>query len=101
MSAGVRRRLALTPELVARVAGHVEDTGPDPELAYHSGADYAEVTRGLLAEVPPDECLIAYGSLIWHPACAVAATRQGLALGWHRAFRLKLTRSSGSREQPG
>jgi cation transport protein ChaC len=94
--------MALTPELVARVARVVEDAGPNPKLVYYSDADFAEEARALRRDAPDGEVWVfAYGSLIWNPACAMAATVPGLALGWHRAFRLRLTRWRGTRDQPG
>ena len=102
MTVDAARRMALTPELVAQVARVVEDAGPNPKLVYYSDADFAEEARALCREAPEGEVWVfAYGSLIWNPACAVATTLPGLALGWHRAFRLRLTRWRGTRDQPG
>ena len=94
--------MALTPELVGRVARLVQDAGPTPGRAYFDDADFAGLAHSLCREARAGELwLFAYGSLLWNPACHVAASMPGLALGWHRAFRLGLTRWRGTREQPG
>ena len=93
--------MALTPELVARVARQVEDSGPEAGVIELGDADYAVRARRLLEQASGEVWLFAYGSLIWNPACAVAESCPGLALGWHRAFRLKLNRWRGTKEQPG
>ena len=46
------RRMRLTPELVARVARHVDDPGPTPGRALRHDADYEETTRDLLDARP-------------------------------------------------
>ena len=93
--------MALTPELVARVARAVVDAGPEPGAIEMRDADYARAARRLVDEARGDIWVFAYGSLIWNPACAVEESRLGLALGWHRAFRLRLTRWRGTKQQPG
>lgn len=102
MTSDATRRMALTPELVARVAREVQDAGPNPKLVYYDDAGFAEEARALRREVRDGAVWVfAYGSLIWKPVYAVTATVPGLALGWHRAFRLRLTRWRGTRDQPG
>jgi cation transport protein ChaC len=94
--------LALTPELVALTMRKVEDAGPDPGVPQFDDADYAELVAALLAGRPPENIwLFAYGSLIWNPACVTIEQRVGTARGWHRAFRLKISRWRGTKEQPG
>ena len=94
--------MALTLELVDRVARVVQDAGPTPGRPYFDDADFAGLALSLCREAPAGELwLFAYGSLLWNPACRVVASMPGLALGWHRAFRLRLTRWRGTREQPG
>lgn len=97
------RRMALTPDLVARVHRVVADPGPDPGVVYHTEEDYDAVVRQLLSVHPPgqDLWLFAYGSLIWKPEVAHVEERVGTAHGWHRAFRLRLTRWRASVDQPG
>jgi cation transport protein ChaC len=96
------RQLALTPELVARTRRPVEDPGPDPDLVYHTDADYAAAVRKTLAERPPgDLWLFAYGSLIWKPCVDVDEKRIGTVRGWHRAFCLRMRRFRATKEQPG
>jgi glutathione-specific gamma-glutamylcyclotransferase len=101
MTRSSERRMALTPELVARVAREVVDPGPDPDEVPFGDADYAEAARRLAEQAAGEVWLFAYGSLLWNPACAILESGPGLALGWHRAFRLKLTRWRGTKEQPG
>src|SRR5918993_3622870 len=102
MPAG-RQRMALTPDLVARVHRVVEDPGPDPALVYHGEEDYDAAVRVVLASHPPDQdaWLFAYGSLIWKPEVEQVEERIGVARGWHRSFCLRLTRWRGTMEQPG
>ena len=96
------RVLALTPELVALTQRKIEDTGPDPGVAQFTDADYDEaVTAALAGRNTEDVWIFAYGSLIWNPACEVVEQRIGTAHGWHRAFRLSITRWRGTQEQPG
>lgn len=95
--------MELTPELVAHVHRTVEDPGPDPELVYHTDADYRAAVEAILASHPKGEdvWLFAYGSLIWKPEVAHAEERIGTAWGWHRSFCLRLTRWRGTKDQPG
>lgn len=93
--------MALTAELVARVAREVVDAGPDPGVVELVDADYVRAARRLREQATGEVWVFAYGSLIWNPACAVEETRGGLVLGWHRTFRLKLDRWRGTKEQPG
>ena len=48
-----------------------------------------------------DLWLFAYGSLIWKPEVDHIEERIGTAHGWHRAFRLRITRWWASADQPG
>ena len=102
MRAG-RDRMALTPELVARVARPVEDSGPEPGIAYFTEAEYDASVRAMLeAEgAVGDVWLFAYGSLLWKPVCRDVERRLGVVRGWHRSFCLRLTRWRGTRERPG
>ena len=97
------RQMALTPSLVAQIHRVVEDPGPDPAIAYHTEEDYDALVRHLLMSHAPDQdlWLFAYGSLIWKPEVDHIEERIGTAHGWHRAFRLRITRWWASADQPG
>lgn len=107
------RRIALTPELVARVHREVPDAGPQiyhgPNMTPMAEADYDALAAGLLAEHrahrngAADEGLwiFAYGSLIWRPACATDAQAHARLHGWHRRFCIRLTRWRGTVDCPG
>jgi glutathione-specific gamma-glutamylcyclotransferase len=97
------REMALTPDLVAQVHRLLEDPGPDPNLVYHTDDDYDAVVQKLLtAHVPGDDLwLFAYGSLIWKPEVDHVEEHIGIVQGWHRAFRLKITRWRATKEQSG
>jgi glutathione-specific gamma-glutamylcyclotransferase len=61
--------MALTAELVARVARFEPDPGPDPRIGQHSEQDYDELVAALLASHKSDQLWVfAYGSLIWKRA---------------------------------
>jgi hypothetical protein len=67
--AAAGRRMALTPDLVARAARAVPDPGPLPGSAYLADADYDALVRGTFAQAPPEGLWVfAYGSLLWKPA---------------------------------
>lgn len=94
--------LALTPDLVALTMRAIEDTGPDPGVEQFNDADYdAAVAATLAGHAADDIWIFACGSLIWNPACDVVEERIGTARGWHRAFRINMTRWRGTKEQPG
>jgi len=88
---------------VALVHRALEDPGPDPNLVYHNDDDYDAVVRGLLSSHVSghDLWLFAYGSLIWKPEVDHVEERMGTARGWHRAFRLKISRWRATKDQPG
>lgn len=95
--------VALSREVVARVARAVADEGPAPGLRYMAHEDFAALRGALLVGLPAGESLwiFAYGSLLWNPCFPVAEERFGTARGWHRRFCLWLTRWRGTRAQPG
>ena len=96
--------MRLTPELVGRVARHVEDPRPIADHAHVTDSDYEATMRALLDARPPsgETWIFAYGSLIWKPACDVVEQRVAVAHGWHRAFCLGWDRRfRGSSERPG
>jgi glutathione-specific gamma-glutamylcyclotransferase len=97
------RRMSLTPELVARCHRVVEDSGPEPGLAYLDDADYEAMLDATLAARPEGSpvWLFAYGSLIWRPEFEHVEERLALARGWHRAFCIRLTRWRGTLDSPG
>ena len=97
------RQMALTPSLVAQIHRVVEDPGPDPNVVYHTEEDYDALVRHLLLSHRPDQdrWLFAYGSLIWKSEVDHIEERIGTAHGWHRAFRLRITRWRASADQPG
>ena len=97
------RQMALTPSLVAQIHRVAEDPGPDPNVVYHTEEDYDALIRHLLMShaLDQDLWLFAYGSLIWKPEIDHVEERIGTAHGWHRAFRLRITRWRASADQPG
>jgi glutathione-specific gamma-glutamylcyclotransferase len=97
------RQLALTPSLVAQVHRVLEDAGPDPNVVYHTEEDYDAVVHHLLSAhaLGQDLWLFAYGSLLWKPEVDHVEERMGMAHGWHRAFRLRITRWRATEDQPG
>lgn len=98
----LRRPMALTAELVARVERTEPDPGPLPGRPEPTEADLHRVAARLLATRPAGPLwLFAYGSLIWKPELEHLETRPALARGWHRRFCMRLTRWRGTREVPG
>ncbi len=100
------RQMRLTPELVARVARHIEDPGDAayPDVVWATDADRAEVVARLRDAGPKDGevWVFAYGSLIWNPPFRFTERRVGVVRGWHRSFCFGwITRYRGSLEQPG
>ena len=96
--------MLLTPELVSRVARHVDDPGPTPGRVYAGDADYEATTRDLLDARPPsgEVWVFAYGSLIWKPACDIVEQRVAVVRGWHRSFCLGWDRRfRGTKDRPG
>ena len=100
----MRRKLVLTPDLVARVERKVpqDHLPPDPDRVPMTDADYAEAIARVIAQHGPGPIwVLAYGSLLWNPGFAFAERRPATLRGWHRAFCMKLSRFRGSPEQPG
>jgi cation transport protein ChaC len=96
-----RRRLSLTPDLVARVERTEPDPGPDPGTEEHTADDLRALADAVLARHPGGPLRIfAYGSLIWAPEFEVRQATRGRVHGWHRSFCLRLTRWRGTRELP-
>jgi len=94
--------MALTAELVARVARVEPDAGPIPGLEHLTEQDYDDLVTALLAKHHSDQLWVfAYGSLIWKPAFAFIAQERVTAKGWHRSFCLRIARWRGTAELPG
>ncbi|HEX2251983.1 MAG TPA: gamma-glutamylcyclotransferase [Thermoanaerobaculia bacterium] len=97
-----RRQMALTADLLARVARVVEDAGPSPGAVYLTDEDYEIAVRDVLAQAPPgDVWLFGYGSLLWKPAFEYAESRMATVRGWHRSFCIRVARFRGTRDLPG
>lgn len=100
----MRRKLVLTPDLVARVERKVpqDHLPPDPDRVPMSDPDYAEAVAGIIAAHGPGPIWVfAYGSLLWNPGFNFTERRTAMLRGWHRAFCMQLSRFRGSPEQPG
>lgn len=100
----MRRKVVLTPELVARVERKVpqDHLPPDPHREPMTDADYAEaVARIIAAHGSGPIWVFAYGSLLWNPGFIFTGRRTATLRGWHRAFCMQLSRFRGSPEQPG
>jgi glutathione-specific gamma-glutamylcyclotransferase len=74
--------MALTPDLIARVARVVEDAGPSPGAVYLTDEDYEIAGRNILAQSPSgDVWLFGYGSLLWKPAFVYFESRMASVRG--------------------
>lgn len=95
--------MQLTSEIVAKANRPVVDSGPTPGFVPMTDGDYEALADDLLEGRASDGpvWVFAYGSLLWKPAFEVAEERYAIAPGWHRAFRLRLTRWRGTPECPG
>lgn len=99
------RALALTDDLVARVARVVPDTGPPPlysDMVRLSDDDRLAHARRLLKENEGAPFWIfGYGSLIWKPAFDHVEARRVVAHGWRRMFSLEVHSWRGTEAEPG
>jgi cation transport protein ChaC len=96
------KRLRLTEDLVRRTHKEVADTGPSASSIVFSEEDYDAHLAEFLKDRPEGPInVFCYGSLIWKPVFQPAATARAVALGWQRAFCLKIVRFRGTPEQPG
>ncbi|MDY0873538.1 gamma-glutamylcyclotransferase [Dongia rigui] len=96
------KKMALTPDLVARCERFVPEPGPREDIVYFTPEEFAAEAARLVAEAGDGPFWIfAYGSLIWNPGFEVAEYRRGTAHGWHRRFSMEMTRWRGTPEQPG
>jgi cation transport protein ChaC len=92
----------LSPDHVRRVHRAMEDPGPLPGREYFTEEQYDEHLSDFLEERPGGPIgVFAYGSLIWKPVFTPAATCRATAIGWQRAFTLRLVRFRGTPEVPG
>jgi cation transport protein ChaC len=100
----MRKRLTLTPDLVARVdrvipQDHLPD---DPNRMPMTEEDFRAAVASILEENGPGPLWVfGYGSLLWNPGFLFSERRPARLRGWHRAFCLQLRRFRGSPEQPG
>ena len=94
--------MALTRDLVARLAALPTDCGPGPNDRLCDESDYGRLLSDVLGGKPAgDIWLFAYGSLIWKPACEIDGQRAAHLHGWHRKFCMRLVRFRGTPECPG
>lgn len=95
--------MALTPELVARIARSTDDPGYPAGVVPLGDADYDRIVDGVLAAHPvgEDVWLFAYGSLLWRPECPIDEERVGHLPGWHRTFCFRVVRFRGAPDNPG
>lgn len=96
------RVLRLTEAVIARVHRDVTDAGPVAGMEQFTEADYDSHLAAFLADRPVGPIhVFAYGSLIWKPVFEPAQTMRATAIGWRRAFTLRLARFRGTIQQPG
>ena len=94
--------LRLTEDHVRRTHREVTDTGPLASSAVFSEDDYDAHLSAFLKDRPEGPIhVFCYGSLIWKPVFQPVATARATALGWQRAFCLRIIRFRGTVEQPG
>lgn len=98
----MRRVPKLTDAHVRRVHRDIADSGAWPGMDHFTEQQYDEHLREFLRERPDGSVgVFAYGSLIWKPVFEPAETVRATALGWERAFTLRLKRFRGTPECPG
>jgi glutathione-specific gamma-glutamylcyclotransferase len=96
------QRPRLSDDHVRRAHREVPDTGPLASSVVFSEEDYDAHLKAFLKDRPEGPLLVfCYGSLIWKPVFQPAATARATALGWQRAFCLRIVRFRGTVEQPG
>lgn len=95
--------LRLTPELVARAHRVVPNVAMPDYLAPRTEEDHQADVSEILSTRPQgnDLWLFAYGSLLWKPAFEHLDEVSAVAVGWHRAFCMKIRSLRGTPEQPG
>jgi cation transport protein ChaC len=98
----MNQRLRLTEDLVRRAHRDVPDAGPSATSTVFSEEDYDTHLTAVLKDRPEGPInVFCYGSLIWKPVFEPVATARATALGWQRAFCLRIVRFRGTPEQPG
>jgi cation transport protein ChaC len=95
-----------TPRLsdvhVRRVHRDIPDPGSWPGVELFTEEQYDDHLRTFLEDRPDGPVgVFAYGSLIWKPVFTPAATARATAIGWERAFTLRIKRFRGTPELPG
>jgi glutathione-specific gamma-glutamylcyclotransferase len=96
------KRLHLTEDHVRRAYREVTDIGPPASSVVFSEEDYDAHLRAFLKDRPEGPInVFCYGSLIWKPVFQPTATARAIAIGWQRAFCLRIVRFRGTMEQPG
>ena len=96
------KRLHLTEDHVRSAYRKVTDTGPSASSLVFSEEDYDAHLSTFLKDRPEGPVnVFCYGSLIWKPVFEPVATARAIALGWQRAFCLRIVRFRGTPEQPG
>jgi glutathione-specific gamma-glutamylcyclotransferase len=92
----------LSPDHVRRVHRVVEDPGVWPGRELFTEEQYDAHLSEFLEERPDGPVgVFAYGSLIWKPVFTPAETCRATAIGWQRAFTLRVLRFRGTPEVPG
>src|SRR5262245_21643671 len=97
-----RRRMSLTPELVALCFRKEENRGFGDQWTPLTEAEQDSIALSLNDELAADPLWVfGYGSLIWKPTFEAVERRRATAVGWHRSFCMELTSWRGTPEQPG
>jgi cation transport protein ChaC len=94
------RREDLTPELMARIAAQMRESGMFEPLAPE---ERERSLQEILASVRPGEdvWVFGYGSLVWNPLIRFAEKRVALVRGYHRRYCFWVRLGRGSPEEPG
>lgn len=95
--------MMLTAELLELFHGANPRPPAAAPPARMSDDDVEAICDALLLHRPQDGDLLvfAYGSLLWNPAFEADREEPAIALGWHRAFRMRQIAWRGSPENPG
>lgn len=92
----------LTDSHVRAVHREVVDSGVLAGFERFTEAQYDEHLAAFMQDRPEGVIgVFAYGSLIWKPVFEPVAERRATAVGWHRAFSLRMPRFRGTPESPG
>ena len=94
--------MRLSEDLVRHVHRDITDAGPASMATTFTETDYDEHLKAFLAERPVGPVKVfSYGSLIWKPVFEPSKTTRASAIGWNRAFCLRMVRFRGTHDQPG